>query len=65
MILLVSDGVLDLWGGSVDELQEAITRCANRADISPQAFVDELCAAAGGNRDGDDDVTAVALRRER
>lgn len=65
-ILLVSDGVLDLWGGSVEELQAAITRSANRVDISPQAFVDELCAAATGDQhDGDDDVTAVALRRER
>ena len=66
-ILLVSDGVLDLWGGSVEELQAAITRSANREGISPQAFVDELCAAAttGGHHDGDDDVTAVALRRER
>ncbi|TPG28240.1 SpoIIE family protein phosphatase [Mycolicibacterium hodleri] len=65
MLLLVSDGVLDLWGGAVDELQEAITECANRDGISPQAFVDELCAAPGGDVDVDDDVTAVALRRER
>lgn len=65
-ILLVSDGVLDLWGGSVEELQAAIARSANREGISPQAFVDELCAAAtGDHHDGDDDVTAVALRRER
>ncbi|CAN5663707.1 hypothetical protein BH09ACT7_BH09ACT7_45120 [soil metagenome] len=64
-ILLVSDGVLDLWGGSVEGLQEAIAQCVNRDGISPQAVVDELCAAAGGNHAGDDDVTAVALRRER
>ncbi|MET0900714.1 MAG: SpoIIE family protein phosphatase [Mycobacterium sp.] len=63
-ILLVSDGVLDLWGGSVDGLQQAITQCVNRDGISPQAVVDELCAAAGSRHDGDD-VTAVALRRER
>lgn len=63
-ILLVSDGVLDLWGGSVEGLQEAITLCVNRDGTDPQAVVDELCAAAGGHHDGDD-VTAVALRRER
>jgi len=64
-IVLVSDGVLDLWGGSVDELRAAIARSANRDGTSPQAFVDELCAAATGDHHGDDDVTAVALRRER
>lgn len=64
-ILLVSDGVLDLWGGSVEGLQEAVTDCVNRDGVSPQGIVDALCAAAGGNADGDDDVTAVALRRER
>lgn len=64
-ILLVSDGVLDLWGGSVEELQAAIAHAANQDGISPQSVVDELCAAAGDHHDGDDDVTAVALRRER
>lgn len=64
-VVLVSDGVLDLWGGSVDGLQEAVTQCVNRDGSSPQAVVDELCAAAGAHRDGDDDVTAVAMRRER
>jgi sigma-B regulation protein RsbU (phosphoserine phosphatase) len=64
-ILLVSDGVLDLWGGSVEGLREAIALCVNRDGISPQAFVDELCAVASSRHDLDDDVTAVALRRER
>lgn len=63
-ILLVSDGVLDLWGDSVEGLEEAITLCVNRDGTDPQSVVDELCAAAGGRRGGDD-VTAVALRRER
>ncbi|CAN5374340.1 hypothetical protein BH09ACT8_BH09ACT8_05630 [soil metagenome] len=63
-ILLVSDGVLDLWGGSVEELEQVITRCVNRDGISPQAIVDELCAVVG-HHDVDDDVTAVVLRRER
>ena len=62
-ILLVSDGVLDLWGGSVDELQDVITRSGRRDGTSTQAFVDELCAPAVNKHEGDDDVTAVALRR--
>lgn len=62
MILLVSDGVLDLWGGSVAGLEEAIARCANGNGMSPQEFVDALCADAGDMADADD-VTAVALCR--
>jgi len=64
-ILLVSDGVLDLWGGSVEELQDVITRLGQRDGISTQDFVDELCAPAVSQQEGDDDVTAVALRRQR
>ncbi|MET0704159.1 MAG: SpoIIE family protein phosphatase [Mycobacterium sp.] len=64
-ILLVSDGVLDMWGGSVEGLEEAIALCLRRDGISTQAFVDELCAVAGVLNHLDDDVTAVALRRER
>ncbi|WP_099041484.1 CHASE3 domain-containing protein [Mycobacterium neglectum] len=62
MILLVSDGVLDLWGGSLDGLEDAIAQCANGNGTNPQAVVDYLCADAGALLDGDD-VTAVALRR--
>ncbi|MGO4445142.1 SpoIIE family protein phosphatase [Mycobacterium sp. 2YAF39] len=62
MILLVSDGVLDLWGGSVEGLEDAIARCANGNGVSPQEFVDALCADAGDMVEADD-VTAVALRR--
>ena len=62
MILLVSDGVLDLWGGSLQGLEEAISRCANGNGTNPQAVVDHLCANTGELLDGDD-VTAVALRR--
>jgi integral membrane sensor domain MASE1 len=62
MILLVSDGVLDLWGGSLDGLENAITQCANGTGTGPQEVVDYLCANAGELLDGDD-VTAVALRR--
>jgi serine phosphatase RsbU (regulator of sigma subunit) len=62
MILLVSDGVLDLWGGSLEGLEEAISQCANGNGTGPQAVVDYLCASAGDMIDADD-VTAVALRR--
>jgi len=62
MILLVSDGVLDLWGGSLEGLEDAISQCANGNGTGPQAVVDYLCANAGDELDGDD-VTAVALRR--
>jgi serine phosphatase RsbU (regulator of sigma subunit) len=62
MILLVSDGVLDLWGGSLEELEVAIAQCTKRAGTSPQGVVDYLCASAADLLDGDD-VTAVALHR--
>ena len=62
MILLVSDGVLDLWGGSLDGLEDAIAQCGNGDGTGPQAVVDYLCADPGDLVDGDD-VTAVALRR--
>jgi serine phosphatase RsbU (regulator of sigma subunit)/integral membrane sensor domain MASE1 len=61
-ILLVSDGVLDLWGGSLEGLENAISQCTNGNGTSPQTVVDHLCADAGQILDGDD-VTAVALRR--
>uniref|UniRef100_A1UK08 Stage II sporulation E family protein n=1 Tax=Mycobacterium sp. (strain KMS) TaxID=189918 RepID=A1UK08_MYCSK len=62
-ILLVSDGVMDLWGGSVEELSDAVAQCARQHGTSPQALVDALCARANGDLDRDD-VTAVVLRRE-
>ncbi|AEV75365.1 HAMP domain-containing protein [Mycolicibacterium rhodesiae NBB3] len=62
MILLVSDGVLDLWGGSIEGLEDAIAQCANGNGMSPQGVVDYLCANAGELVDSDD-VTAVALSR--
>jgi phosphoserine phosphatase RsbU/P len=63
MILLVSDGVLDLWGGSLQGLEDAISQCTNGNGMAgPQAVVDYLCAHAGELLDGDD-VTAVALCR--
>lgn len=62
MILLVSDGVLDRWGGSLEELEDAIAQRAMRDGMSAQAVVDSLCADAVDVL-GDDDITAVALRR--
>ncbi len=62
MLLLVSDGVLDLWGGSLEGLENAISKCADGNGTGPQAVVDYLCANAGELIDSDD-VTAVALRR--
>jgi serine phosphatase RsbU (regulator of sigma subunit) len=62
MILLVSDGVLDRWGGSLESLEEAITRCATGDETTPQAVVDSLCAD-GAEMVDDDDITAVALCR--
>ncbi|BBY14790.1 SpoIIE family protein phosphatase [Mycolicibacterium litorale] len=62
-ILLVSDGVMDLWGGSVEQLSDAVAQCARQYGTSPQALVDALCARANGDLDRDD-VTAVVLRRE-
>ncbi|MFI5508233.1 SpoIIE family protein phosphatase [Mycobacterium sp. NPDC051804] len=63
MILLVSDGVLDLWGGSLQGLEDAISQCTNgNGTTGPQAVVDYLCANAGELLDADD-VTAVALSR--
>lgn len=62
MILLVSDGVLDRWGGSLEGLEEAIAQCAVRDGLSAQAVVDSLCADDVDLFD-EDDVTAVALCR--
>ena len=62
MILLVSDGVLDLWGGSLEGLEDAIAQCVKRDGMSPQAVVDSLCANTGESLE-DDDITALALCR--
>ena len=62
MILLVSDGVLDRWGGLLEGLEEAIARCTARDGVNPQAVVDALCAGSPDTIDSDD-ITAVALCR--
>ena len=60
-LVVVSDGVLDLWDGSLASLDqvEAIVR----GSASAQDIVDVIQDRAGG--DAPDDVTVVALRRER
>lgn len=66
-LLLVSDGLLERWGGRLDGLQDTIIRYAKRHEGNPQAFVDALC---GGDNDSADradrdDLTAVAIQRDR
>lgn len=64
-LLMVSDGVLDRWGESVDELMEAIR--AVRSDpsvISPQQLVEILCRGSDGSCIPSDDATAVIFHRE-
>ena len=61
MILLVSDGVLDRWGGTLEGLEEAIAKCVANDGGTPQAMVDALCT--DGTDLVDDDITAVALCR--
>ncbi|TPG35068.1 serine/threonine protein phosphatase [Mycobacterium hodleri] len=61
-ILLVSDGVLDLWGDSVSRLHDAVTRYAKECRTDPQALVEALCGGQSGSVDSDD-VTAVVLCR--
>ncbi|MBA3021757.1 SpoIIE family protein phosphatase [Propionicimonas sp.] len=65
-LLMVSDGVLELWGSSIEELIEAIG-AADRACAgqSPTALVDTLCAGRPDSPERSDDATAVLLRREK
>ena len=62
-IVLVSDGVLELWGGTFEELRNAVDQCAaeNRGD--PQGLIEALCAGVDALSDRDD-VTAVMLHRD-
>ncbi|MGE2719751.1 SpoIIE family protein phosphatase [Mycolicibacterium celeriflavum] len=63
-MLLVSDGLLELWGDTVDDLHEAISACVRRlGTVSAQTLVEALCVGAEDSLDRDD-VTAVALRRD-
>lgn len=64
-LLMVSDGVLDNWGGSIETLTEAIHGLAieHRAG-SIDDLVEALCAGATTGGERGDDSTAVMLRRE-
>ena len=62
-IVLVSHGVMELWGGTFEELRNAVDQCAaeNRGD--PQGLIEALCAGVDALSDRDD-VTAVMLHRD-
>ena len=62
-MLLVSDGVLELWGGTFEGPPDAVARCAQENLGNPQGLIDALCAGAGVLNDSDD-VTAVMLQRQ-
>lgn len=64
-LLMVSDGVLEGWGGSVPDVEAAI--CALRADPAldtPQAFADALCRGSDPSAEPVDDATAVIIHRD-
>ena len=64
-LLMVSDGVLDRWGGSLEELMDAISvLCADPSIGSPQQLVESLCKGADDDSIPDDDATAVIFHRE-
>lgn len=63
IVLLLSDGVLELWGGTLKGFQDAITRNAKSHNANPQAFATAFCSGANDSLDRDD-LTAVILRRE-
>lgn len=62
-ILLVSDGLMDVWGGTVDDLLDAVARRVQRMGVSAQTLVEALCDGADA-ADDRDDVTAVLLKRD-
>ncbi|MCA0308506.1 MAG: SpoIIE family protein phosphatase [Actinobacteria bacterium] len=64
-LLMVSDGVLEGWGGSVPDVEAAI--CTLRADPAldtPQAFADALCHGSDPSAEPVDDATAVIIHRD-
>jgi serine phosphatase RsbU (regulator of sigma subunit) len=65
-LLMVSDGVLERWGGSIEQLMEAIrTLRADPSIESPQQFAEALCRGVDGDPEpGSDDATAVMFHRE-
>lgn len=64
-LLMVSDGVLELWGDSIEALIEAIDLiCFDPHRAGPQQLVEALCAGPDPAVDRTDDATAVILHRE-
>ena len=64
-LLMVSDGVLDRWGGSIDQLTQAIR--ASRCDpsvTSPQRLAEVLCQGPDDASEASDDATAVMFHRQ-
>lgn len=65
-LLMVSDGVLELWGDSIEELTNAIALiCFDPHGTGPQHLVDALCTGGDISLIRTDDATAVLLHRER
>lgn len=68
-LLLVSNGVMDLWGGTVEQPSDAVAECAPQHGTSPQALVDALCARERGSgtrrRDGRRTAARPDARRSR
>ena len=64
-LLMVSDGVLERWGGSLEELMDAIRVLRSDQSIeSPQQLAEILCKGPDGASMPDDDATAVMFHRE-
>jgi sigma-B regulation protein RsbU (phosphoserine phosphatase) len=64
-LIMVSDGVLDRWGGSVPQLVAAISALrADPAIVTPQLMADALCNCVAWAPSPGDDATAVILCRD-
>lgn len=64
-LLMVSDGVLDRWGGSIEQLMETIRTLRSTPAIeSPQQLVEALCTGGDDDLEPGDDSTAVMFHRE-
>ena len=61
---MVSDGVLEGWGDSVEDLVAAIKGLrADPAVSTPQVFAEALCRGADPGAESTDDATAVLIHR--
>lgn len=64
-LLMVSDGVLEGWGDSIDAVETAIrTLRADPAVDTPQVFARALCRGADPSAEPSDDATAVIIHRD-